>query len=105
MKIIFSILMVCSLFASKVEDNELINITKKSKVLIYTNLFWAPCKEAKELLQSRGIDYTTKLITFSKKSVSEMAEKTGGKTYVPQIFIDDRYFGSLKELKNYYKNK
>ena len=39
MKIIFSILMVCSLFASKVEDNELINITKKSKVLIYTNLF------------------------------------------------------------------
>tara|TARA_Y100000590_G_scaffold434196_1_gene552136 strand:- start:847 stop:951 length:105 start_codon:yes stop_codon:yes gene_type:complete len=34
-----------------------------------------------------------------------MAEKTGGKTYVPQIFIDDRYFGSLKELKNYYKNK
>ena len=34
-----------------------------------------------------------------------MAKKTGGKTYVPQIFIDDQYFGGLKELKEYYKIK
>ncbi len=99
------ILMICSLFANSGENNGVINITKESKILIYTNLFWTPCKEAKELLQSRGIDYNTKLITFSKKSVSEMAEKTGGKTYVPQIFVDDKYFGGLKELKEYYKVK
>ena len=99
------ILMICSLFSNSVENNGVINITKESKILIYTNLFWTPCKEAKELLQSRGIDYNTKLITFSKKSVSEMAEKTGGKTYVPQIFVDDKYFGGLKELKEYYKVK
>ena len=105
MKKLILILMVCSLFAEKVESVEEINITQESKVLVYTNLFWTPCKEAKMLLQSRGIDYNTKLITFSKKSVSEMAEKTGGKTYVPQIFIDDHYFGGLKELKEYYKVK
>ena len=105
MKKIVLILMICSLFASKVEKNEVINITKESKVLVYTNLFWAPCKEAKVLLQSRGIDYNTKLITFSRTSVNEMAKKTGGKTYVPQIFIDDQYFGGLKELKEYYKIK
>ena len=105
MKKILLILMICSLFANSVENNRIINITKESKILIYTNLFWTPCKEAKELLQSRGIDYNTKLITFSKKSVSEMAEKTGGKTYVPQIFVDDKYFGGLKELKEYYKVK
>jgi len=105
MKKTLCMLIVCGLFAHKVEKNELINISKTSKVLVYTNLFWAPCKEAKELLQSRGIDYSTKLITFSKKSISEMAEKTGGKTYVPQIFIDDHYFGGLKELKEYYKVK
>tara|TARA_Y100001970_G_scaffold139921_1_gene172232 strand:- start:153 stop:257 length:105 start_codon:yes stop_codon:yes gene_type:complete len=34
-----------------------------------------------------------------------MAEKTGGKTYVPQIIVDDRYFGGLKELKEYYQIK
>ncbi len=105
MKNIMWILMVCGLFANKVEKNEAINITKESKVVVYTNLFWAPCNEAKELLQSRGIDYNKKLITFSKRSASEMAKKTGGKTYVPQIFIDDRYFGGLKELKEYYKIK
>ena len=97
--------MVCSLFAEKPESIEKINITQESKVLIYTNLFWAPCNEAKTLLQSRGIDYTTKLVTFSKKSVNEMAKRTGGKTSIPQIFVDDKYFGGLLELKEYYKKK
>ena len=103
MKKILLILMICGLFANRVENNEVINITKESKVLIYTNLFWAPCKEAKALLQSRGIDYSSKLITFSRTSVNEMAKKTGGKTYVPQIFVDDKYFGGLSELKEYFK--
>ena len=105
MKKLILILMVCSLFAEKVESVEEINITQESKVLVYTNLFWTPCKEAKMLLQSRGIEYNTKLITFSKKSINEMAEKTGGKISVPQIFVDDKYFGGLLELKEYYKGK
>ena len=96
--------MFCGLFAEKKFEEE-INITNESKVLIYTNLFWPPCKEAKELLQSRGIDYSTKLITFSRKRSSEMAELTGGKTSVPQIFVDDKYFGGLSDLKDYYKEE
>ena len=32
-----------------------------------------------------------------------MVKKTGGKTYVPQIFVDDKYFGGLLELKEYFK--
>ncbi len=96
--------MFCGLFAEKKFEEE-INITNESKVLIYTNLFWPPCKEAKALLQSRGIDYSTKLITFSRKRSSEMAELTGGKTSVPQIFVDDKYFGGLSELKDYYKEE
>ena len=39
MKNIMWILMICGLFANKVEKNEVINITKGSKVLVYTNLF------------------------------------------------------------------
>ena len=105
MKKILLILMICGLFAYKDANNGVINITKESKVLVYTNLFWAPCKEAKALLQSRGIDYSTKLITFSRTSVNEMSKKTGGKTYVPQIFVDEKYFGGLLELKEYYKGK
>lgn len=105
MKKLIFVLMICGLFAEKVDSVEKINITQASKVLVYTNLFWAPCKEAKALLQSRGIDYNTKLVTFSKKSVNEMAKKTGGRTSVPQIFVDEKYFGGLLELKDYYKEK
>ena len=95
--------MICGLFANKVEKNEVINITKASKVLVYTNLFWAPCKEAKQLLQSRGIDFTTKMITFSRKNTNELIQKTGGKASMPQIFVDDIHFGGLEELKTYFK--
>ncbi len=39
MKKILFIFMLCNLFANKIEKNELINITKESKVVVYTNLF------------------------------------------------------------------
>ncbi len=39
MKKIIWILIICGLFANKVEKNEVINITKESKVLVYSNLF------------------------------------------------------------------
>jgi len=31
-----------------------------------------------------------------------MAKRTGGQTSVPQIFVDDKYFGGLSELKKYF---
>ena len=97
--------MISSLFADEAQIVGEINITQKSKVEVYTALFWAPCKEAKVLLQSRGIDFDTKMVTFSRKKVNEMAKRTGGKTSVPQIFVDDKYFGGLEELISYYKEK
>ena len=97
--------MISSLFADEAQIVGEINITQKSKVEVYTALFWAPCKEAKALLQSRGIDFDAKMVTFSRKKVNEMAKRTGGITSVPQIFVNDQYFGGLKELKSYYKEK
>ena len=95
--------MIGSLFAAETQTVEIINITQNSKVEVYTALFWAPCKEAKLLLQSRGIDFDAIMVTFSRKKVTEMAKRTGGKTFVPQIFVDDQYFGGLAELISYYK--
>ena len=105
MKKLILLLMLGSLFAVGTQTVEIINITQNSKVEVYTALFWAPCKEAKLLLQSRGIDFDTKMVTFSRKKVEEMAKRTGGKTSVPQIFVDDKYFGGLAELISYYKEK
>ena len=95
--------MIGSLFAAETQTVEIINITQNSKVEVYTALFWAPCKEAKLLLQSRGIDFDAIMVTFSRKKVNEMAKRTGGKTFVPQIFVDDQHFGGLAELISYYK--
>ena len=94
--------MIGGLFADAAQT---VDITQKSKVEVYSALIWAPCKEAKELLQSRGIDFDTKMVTFSRKKVNEMTKSTGGKSSVPQIFVDDKYFGGLKELISYYKEK
>tara|TARA_B100001123_G_C15073815_1_gene932701 strand:- start:585 stop:689 length:105 start_codon:yes stop_codon:yes gene_type:complete len=32
-----------------------------------------------------------------------MDKRTNGKTFVPQILVDDQYFGGLAELKAYFK--
>ena len=105
MKKLILILMVGSLFANDSQTIEVVNITQNSKVEIYSALFWTPCKEAKVLLQSRGIDFDVILVTFFRKKTNEMAKRTGGKTSVPQIFVDDQYFGGLAELISYYKEK
>ena len=105
MKKLILILLVGSLFAVDTQNVRVINITKKSKVEVYTALFWAPCREAKALLQSRGIDFDAIMITFSRKKVNEMEKRIGGQTSVPQIFVDDKYFGGLDELISYYKDK
>jgi len=43
------------------------------------------------------------MVTFSRNSFEEMLSRSGGKTSVPQIFVDGKYFGGLKELVSYYK--
>ena len=100
MKKIFLIMILGLTFGN---SDKTISITKDSTVEIYSALFWAPCKEAKKLLQSRGIEYTTKMITFSRKNTEELIKKTGGKSSMPQIFVDDIHIGGLKELKFYLK--
>ena len=100
MKKIFFIMIIGMLFA---DSDKTISISKDSTVEIYSALFWAPCKEAKKLLQSRGIEYTTKMITFSRKNTEELIKKTGGKSSMPQIFVDDIHIGGLAELKLYLK--
>ena len=95
-------LLFCFMMAEETLVHDKIIITEKSKVEIYSAYFWAPCKEAKALLQSRGIEYTTKSISFSRKTVEEMIKRTRGKKSVPQIFVDDKYFGGLMELKKLF---
>ena len=42
------------------------------------------------------------MITLSRKNTKDLATRTNGSTYVPQIFVNDKYFGDLITLKNYF---
>ncbi len=103
MKHIITSILLMSFFCFAEESK--IEITKESKVTVYSNYFWAPCDEAKELLRSRGIDYDVKTITFSRKKTEELAKLTGGNTSTPQLIVDGKLFGGLKKLKAYFSDK
>ena len=102
-RILLISILFCFIFAHNGADVEKVVITPESHVEMFTALFWAPCKEAKALLKSRGIGFDTHFITLSKKKVKEMSKRTNGKTFVPQLIVDDKYFGGLAELQSYFK--
>ena len=105
MKYTLIVLLSAYAFAGSISLDKEIKITSSSKVEMYTALFWVPCNEAKALLKSRGIEFESHMVTFSRKTTAEMKKHTGGKTFVPQIMVDDHYFGGLAELIVYFKDK
>ena len=105
MKYPLIVLLSAYAFAGSISLDKEIKITSSNKVEMYTALFWAPCNEAKALLKSRGIEFESHMVTFSRKTTAEMKKRTFGKTFVPQIMVDDHYFGGLAELIVYFKDK
>ena len=67
-------------------------------VEIYTKAFCGYCFRAKRLLDSKGIEYKEHQVYFGGPERQEMIERSGGRTTVPQIFIDGRHIGDCDEL-------
>jgi glutaredoxin 3 len=68
------------------------------KVEIYVKTFCGFCFRAKRLLDSKGIEYQEHEVSFGGPERQEMIERSGGRTTVPQIFIDGRHIGDCNEL-------
>jgi glutaredoxin 3 len=68
------------------------------KVEIYTRAFCGYCFRAKRLLDSKGIDYQEHEVHFGGPERQEMSQRSGGRSTVPQIFIDGRPIGGCDEL-------
>ena len=68
------------------------------KVEIYVKTFCGFCFRAKRLLDSKGIEYEQHEVSFGGPERQEMIERSGGRTTVPQIFIDGRHIGDCNEL-------
>ena len=69
-----------------------------AKVEIYARTFCGYCFRAKRLLDSKGIEYHEHEVPFGGPEKQEMIERSGGRTTVPQIFIDRRHVGGCEEL-------
>jgi glutaredoxin 3 len=65
---------------------------------IYTTFLCGYCHRAKKLLESKGVAFTEYDVMMSGERRREMRERSGGRTSVPQIFIDGRHIGGCDEL-------
>ena len=68
------------------------------QVEIYTWRTCPFCIRAKALLDSKGVEYTEYAIDGDEAARSQMAEKTGGKRSVPQIFIEGEHVGGCDDI-------
>ncbi|MDP6193553.1 MAG: glutaredoxin 3 [Prochlorococcus sp.] len=69
-----------------------------TNVEIYTWQTCPFCVRAKALLDRKGVSYQEYAIDGDQAARVAMAERAGGRTSVPQIFIDDRGLGGCDEL-------
>ena len=68
------------------------------QVEIYTKAWCPYCVRAKQLLASKGVEPTEFDITLGGPKRVEMIDRAGGRTTVPQIFIDGRHVGGSDDL-------
>jgi glutaredoxin 3 len=69
-----------------------------AKVEIYTSPFCGYCFRAKRLLDSKGVAFEEYDVMMDQSKKREMVDRAGGRSTVPQIFIDGRHVGGSDEL-------
>lgn len=69
-----------------------------AKVEIYTKFLCPFCTRAKKLLEAKGAAFEEYDISMGGPKRAEMIERSGGRTTVPQIFIDGRHIGGSDDL-------
>ena len=69
-----------------------------AEVELYTTPFCPYCTRARALLDCKGIVFTDIDIAEEPGRRAEMVRRAGGRTSVPQIFIDGEHIGGCDEL-------
>ena len=69
-----------------------------AKVEIYTKDWCGYCVRAKRLLAESGADVIEYPVDMGGDKKSEMIQRAGGRTTVPQIFIAGRHIGGCDDL-------
>ncbi|SMF33663.1 glutaredoxin 3 [Tistlia consotensis] len=68
------------------------------KVEVYSSAFCPFCYRAKKLLSSKGVQFEEIDVMMNPSRKAEMVQRAGGRTSVPQVFVDDQYLGDCDGL-------
>lgn len=63
------------------------------KVEVYSSPFCPFCYRAKKLLAAKGVEFEEIDVMMNPSRKAEMVERSGGRTSVPQVFVDGDYLG------------
>ena len=84
--------------------NRSIHDSSITKVEIYTWKFCPFCIRAKALLNDKGVQFIEYSIDGDNDARAKMSERAGGRTTVPQIFINEKSIGGCDDLYELEKN-
>ncbi|HET7816625.1 MAG TPA: glutaredoxin 3 [Sphingomicrobium sp.] len=68
------------------------------RVEIYVKTTCPYCYRAQRLLEDKGVAYETYVLEWGSPLREEMIQRAGGRSTVPQIFIDGRHIGGCDDL-------
>lgn len=69
-----------------------------ANVEIYTWEFCPYCIRAKKLLQKKGVAFTEYGIDGDEAARDKMADRSGGRRSVPQIFVNGQHIGGCDDM-------
>lgn len=69
-----------------------------AEVEMYTTIFCPYCSRARALLQKKGVAFLDIDIGEEPERRAEMIQRAGGRSTVPQIFIDGEHIGGCDDL-------
>ncbi|MEO5830804.1 MAG: glutaredoxin 3 [Rhodanobacter sp.] len=68
------------------------------KIEVYSTAVCPYCVSAKNLLKSKGLEWTEVRVDTDPVQRAAMLARSGGHRTVPQIFINDQFVGGYDEL-------
>ena len=71
--------------------------------IVWSKVNCPQCEQAKSLLTAKGVSYEERKIGENWTKDDLLAAVPTARA-VPQIFINDQYIGSFKELKQHFTN-
>ena len=69
-----------------------------ARVTIYSSPFCPYCYMAKKLLSGKGVSFEEVDVMMHPRRKTEMVQRAGGRTSVPQVFVGDHHVGGYDDL-------